>query len=249
MQSSIATRNQAMGKSRDIGIARSHRIHDLAGLDYAAFMEALAIEGNTALLSQGRNGDARAKALNLLEPCPKVGGIFLKRHEGVVDKGKEFLALVLGILAEYGEIHNNGLARAMPRRKAAQAVSKQISMDQVMPEHELLIFSGEREILHDTIDCFQVNAVASIFKRHEHHAGITRLDAQMGYIQSLGSERLAHLLTIAIIADNGNDGNGNSHPRQMNAPIDFITGWDKKHRGLGIRRRSKIQPRKHGQPY
>lgn len=91
-----------------------------------------------------------------------------------------------------------------------------------MPKHELLIFSGEREILHDAIDCFQVNAVASIFKRHEHHAGITRLDTQMGYIQSLGSERLAHLLTIAIIADNGNDGNGNSHPRQMNAPIDSV---------------------------
>lgn len=69
----IATRDQAMGKSRDIGIARSHRIHDLAGLDYAAFMEALAIEGDTALLSQGRDRDTRAKALDLLEPCPKIG--------------------------------------------------------------------------------------------------------------------------------------------------------------------------------
>ena len=75
---------------------------------------------------------------------------------------------------------------------------------------------------HDTVNRFEMHAVDAVLQRHEHHRGIAVLHAKMRDVEPLGSQRLAHFVSVLVLSDDRHRRYRYAHSRQVDTPVDAI---------------------------
>ena len=68
-----------------------------------------------------------------------------------------------------------------------------------------------------------MHAIDAVFQCHEHHRGVAILHPQMRDIKPLGGQRLSHLVSVLVLADNRHGGYRNAHSCKMDTPVNAIT--------------------------
>ena len=110
----------------------------------------------------------------------------------------------------------------MPFGQEVQTIAKKVGMNDVMLQDKRPVVFIRSICLHYAIDRLEMYAIDAVFQCHEHHRGVAILHPQMRDIEPLGGQRLPHLVSVLVLADNRHGGYRNAHSCKMDTPVNAV---------------------------
>ena len=89
--------------------------------------------------------------------------------------------------------------------------------------HELKLLICNRIMLHNAVNRVQMHPVRTVAKLHPGNTGWPRFCPEMGNIYPLNRQSPLHFIAVTVISDHAHRADRNSHPTQMNSPVNTVS--------------------------